>query len=101
MTSRRRKNGRIATCPACGSDILFHKNPKVGQLVTCRYCDSLLEVISYSPLELEWGFEGSLEDYYRNRYDDSDASDDWDLDNYEDYFPDTDDDSPRSIRGYS
>jgi lysine biosynthesis protein LysW len=102
MASRKWKNGKIANCPACGSDILFHKNPKVGRLVTCRICDSLLEVINNAPLELEWAFEDSLDDYYRTRHRVAEDSDDWDLDDYDDYLPDDmDDDSTLSIGGYS
>ena len=101
MASGRNKNGKVAVCPACGSDILFHKNPKVRQLVTCRICDSLLEVVSYSPLELEWAFEDSIDDYYGDRYKEPDDSDEWDLDDYNKYLlDDIDDDSYVSFRGH-
>lgn len=98
MASGNRRNGKVAVCPACGSDILFRNSPKVGRLVTCRICDSLLEVVSYSPLELEWAFEDSLDDYYQSRHEESDDLDDWDEDQDDEYLLDYEEDNPTLYR---
>lgn len=44
----------IGECPDCGSEVRFKKTPYVGQLITCRTCDTLLEVTNRFPLELDW-----------------------------------------------
>lgn len=60
MVGRRRWKGQAAICPACGTAICFTKRLGQGQFVICRECDSLLEVLSLSPLKLEWAFEEPL-----------------------------------------
>ncbi len=44
-------------CPECDNPILLGKNVKLGMLTTCPECDCLLEVISLSPLDLDYAFE--------------------------------------------
>ena len=44
----------ITFCPDCWAEIRLKKPPYVGQLVTCRRCNSVLEVINRFPLELDW-----------------------------------------------
>lgn len=51
----------IGTCPDCGAEVRFKKTPFVGQTTTCRQCDTLLEVISRFPVELDWA-EAAWED---------------------------------------
>jgi hypothetical protein len=54
--------GMATFCPACGSDMHFRKLPRRGTTVTCRQCQSLLEVTRLAPLTLEWAFEEPFDD---------------------------------------
>jgi hypothetical protein len=56
------KKGMSTFCPACGSDIHFRRLPTRGSTVTCRECQSLLEVKRLAPLTLEWAFEEPFDD---------------------------------------
>lgn len=47
----------ISECPSCGAEIRFKKTPYLGQLVSCRRCDTRLEVVQRSPIELAWAGE--------------------------------------------
>jgi hypothetical protein len=56
------KKGMVTFCPACGSDMHFRRLPTRGSTVTCRQCQSLLEVARLAPLTLEWAFEDPFDD---------------------------------------
>ncbi len=66
----------VAYCPECDSKINV-KSPKLGQIVSCRVCDTRLEVVDLKPLELDWAFEDDFDDL-----DDLDFEDD--IEEYED-----------------
>jgi lysine biosynthesis protein LysW len=51
----------VAYCPECDAKINI-KSPKLGQIVSCRVCDTRLEVVDLKPLELDWAFEDDFED---------------------------------------
>lgn len=53
----------IAICPSCGEDIKMRGNSKIGQAVTCPYCDAELEVIDLDPVELDWAYDEEWEDW--------------------------------------
>ncbi len=55
----------IGICPECGAEVRLKKTPYVGQAITCRHCDSVLEVISRFPLELDWA-EASWDDDFND-----------------------------------
>ncbi len=69
-----------ARCPECDSRIYFERRPDTGEMISCPECDTLLEVISVSPLRLDWaadepvGEPGSWGD--ENFFSDSDDDDD-------------------------
>lgn len=107
MTQRRtHKKGLSTYCPACGSDIHFRRLPRRGSTVTCRQCQSFLEVIRLAPLTLEWAFEEPFEDddfepeSYRDYHDrqsfetfdqnGDEADDDWDEEWDEDWDDEVD-----------
>lgn len=46
-----------ARCPECDSRIYFERRPDTGEMISCPECDTLLEVISVSPLRLDWASE--------------------------------------------
>jgi lysine biosynthesis protein LysW len=53
-----------AACPSCGATISIKGTPKIGMHVTCKSCDSEVEVVWLDPLELDFPmdeFEGEEE----------------------------------------
>ena len=68
MTSTKKKPV-IGACPECDADVAFTKAPFLGQKKTCPECLSELEVISLSPIELDWAYDY---DDYDEEYDDED-----------------------------
>jgi len=65
----------IGECPDCGGDVRFKKTPYIGQIITCRQCNTMLEVISRFPVELDWADEQWEEDEEIEEYDDYEPSD--------------------------
>lgn len=58
-------------CPFCGAKVTLPKSIKTGDLIYCSECDAELEVISLSPVELDWPLEAYEEDYeYEDEYED-------------------------------
>lgn len=54
-----------AACPSCGATINIKGTPKIGVHVTCKSCDSEVEVVWLDPLEFDFPmdeFEGEEED---------------------------------------
>lgn len=41
-------------CRACHSRIRFFERPELYDIVTCPECDEVFEVISLSPIRLDW-----------------------------------------------
>jgi lysine biosynthesis protein LysW len=55
-----------ATCPGCNDDIYLSKRPRLGEVIYCPSCAAELEVISLTPLELDWHLEeDEADDEYR------------------------------------
>jgi alpha-aminoadipate carrier protein LysW len=52
-----------AYCPECDEKIVLNPTPKVGKRLTCPHCDADLEVIGVDPVELDWVYEESDEDW--------------------------------------
>ena len=64
-----RKGQTVMTrCIECDSRVWFKKHPNLGDITICPECDTQLEVIRTSPLELHWAYEqyDSYEDYNSN-----------------------------------
>ncbi|MGH2581446.1 MAG: lysine biosynthesis protein LysW [Anaerolineales bacterium] len=62
----------VAVCPSCGADVNVKGTPKIGLQVTCKSCDTELEVVWLDPLELDWPmdeYEGEMEDELDTFYD--------------------------------
>jgi hypothetical protein len=76
-----------AFCPDCEEAISFKAQPKVGQRIVCSNCESELEVIETSPLELDWVYDEPVEDW-----DDDKDEGDWDDDDDDGDWEDVDDD---------
>lgn len=51
------KSKKIAICPQCDSEVRFKKPAQVGQTMSCRNCSSQLQVITTTPIELDWASE--------------------------------------------
>lgn len=52
-----------AYCPDCDGRIVFNAPPRVGKRLTCPHCDADLEVIDLDPVELDWAYDESDEDW--------------------------------------
>jgi lysine biosynthesis protein LysW len=68
-----------ALCPDCDQKIVIGPKPKKGQWVSCPHCNADLEIISLSPLELDWAQyddDEELEDDFWE--DEEEDDDDWD-----------------------
>lgn len=65
----------VAYCPECDAKINV-KSPKLGQIVSCRVCDTRLEIVDLKPLELDWAFEDDLDDFDDLEFDENDESED-------------------------
>jgi alpha-aminoadipate carrier protein LysW len=46
-----------AVCPSCGEQVSVKGTAKIGMTVTCKSCDTELEVVWLDPLELDWPME--------------------------------------------
>lgn len=83
----------VVICPSCDTRIRFGKAPRLSDVITCPECEESFEVISTSPLRLDW-----IPSYYDDEYwddddeDDDDDDDDLDYDDldYEDFSDDDD-----------
>jgi lysine biosynthesis protein LysW len=82
-----------ALCPDCGQKIIIGPKPRRGQRVSCPHCDVDLEIVSTSPLELDWPEFDADDDFEVDDWDDDEFDDDdfeeWDDD---DDVPEQDDD---------
>ena len=45
-----------AYCPNCDAAVI-KDNPRVGAMITCRECDTELEIISINPFEVDFPFD--------------------------------------------
>jgi len=52
-----------AYCPDCDERIVILPEPRLGQRVNCPYCDTDLEVINVHPLEFDWVYDWSDEEW--------------------------------------
>lgn len=80
------KHKIVAYCPGCNNEIYFKKHPKLGEFVTCPECGDLVEVVSLSPLTLDWSPDVEDEDWQDYWNDDVDETADFDdfMDDYDD-----------------
>lgn len=75
-----------ALCPDCGQKIVIGPKPKKGQWVSCPHCNADLELISISPLELDWAQYDEDDELDDDFWDDEDDEfDDWDEDEDDDF----------------
>ena len=51
-----------AFCPECNGNVTFKRTPWLGEKVTCRHCDTDLEVVDLNPIELDWTFDQDDDD---------------------------------------
>jgi lysine biosynthesis protein LysW len=78
-------NSDVAYCPECDAKINV-KSPKLAQIVTCRVCDTRLEVVDLKPLELDWAFEDDLDDLVDLDFDyDDEGNEEYEIEDYEEY----------------
>lgn len=75
----------IAFCPDCEDTIQLGDRPRVGQRVTCRSCGAELEVIETTPLELDWAFDGPIDDWEGEEEEEEEWDDDEEWEDDEDW----------------
>jgi hypothetical protein len=74
----------VILCIDCEEPITLGPNVRVGQRLLCPHCAAELEVISLSPLQLDWAldesgqeWEGDEEDDWEDEEEWEDEDDDW------------------------
>lgn len=77
----------LVDCISCGESIDLGSRARVGQILDCPNCDTLLEVISLTPAKLSWFENDSFEEdeYGDDMYYDDEFEEDFDEDNDYDY----------------
>ena len=75
----------VVTCPACDTPIHFRKKPGYGRMIVCRKCDSLLQVLNVSPLELDWAFEVPMGNFITRHNGAESGSEPWDHNEYDEF----------------
>jgi lysine biosynthesis protein LysW len=69
--SNMKPNALTAYCRACHSRIRFTERPELYDIFTCPECDEALEVISLSPIRLDWPSDfGDDDEWSDDNYDD-------------------------------
>ena len=88
MTSGVNPKLSVASCPGCGVNIRLQEPVRLGEFVICDECGDELEIVSMSPIKLDWAFEEPFdeddeefdEEFADYEYDDFDDDDDYDED---------------------
>ena len=76
----------IGICPGCGARIRFQERVQVGEFFICEECGDELEVVSASPIKLDWAFEDPFDDDFEGEGEDDFDHNDFDYDNeYDDW----------------
>lgn len=91
MTLNPQSKTEVGICPGCGARIRFLNKIEVGEFVNCEECGDELEVVSNSPIKLDWAFEDPFDDEFDGEYDDDFDDDSDDDDDYDDDDDDWDD----------
>jgi alpha-aminoadipate carrier protein LysW len=69
----------VAECPECETKIRFPQTPQMGETLTCHECGESLQVISLSPLELDWAYDDDgYEEWEEEEWEDEAWEDDED-----------------------
>ncbi len=72
-------------CPECDSEVKLGKTVKLGQQARCGSCGADLEVVSLTPVELDWVLEE--EEFDDDDFDYNDEDEEFELD-YDEEFDD-------------
>jgi alpha-aminoadipate carrier protein LysW len=78
----------VAECPECETKIRFPQAPQMGETLTCHECGEALQVVSLSPLELDWAND---DDYGEWEEDEEWEEEEWE-DDEDDEFEDDEED---------
>lgn len=68
-----------SVCPSCGAQVIVKGTPKIGAHVTCKSCDTEIEVVWLDPLELDFPmdeFEDEVEDELDSSFEEEEESGD-------------------------
>ena len=61
MQSRGKGMGK---CPSCREKIYIGERARIGQPITCSYCNDRLEIIQLNPVIFDWLYIPSEGSYY-------------------------------------
>ena len=70
----------VAECPECETKIRFPQTPPMGETLTCHECGETLQVISLSPLELDWAYDDDDYDEWEEEEWEDDEDDEYEYD---------------------
>ncbi|MFN2187856.1 MAG: hypothetical protein ACK2T3_03765 [Candidatus Promineifilaceae bacterium] len=68
-------------CPSCDAIIRLSRRPRLGAIIVCQECDESFEVVSITPLQLNWSLPDDDDEYWTGE-----DKDDYD-DQYDRYTP--------------
>ena len=92
MTSGANPKTSVANCPGCGANIRLREPVRLGEFVICDECGDELEIVSMTPIKLDWAFEEPFDE------DDEDFDEEFAAYEYDDFddddYDDDDDDDP-------
>lgn len=54
--SRTKPQKKVIECLYCNEDIYLGGNPKIGNIVECKNCESLFEIVDLEPVMIDWPF---------------------------------------------
>ena len=60
----------MVECLNCNEDIYVGNNPRVGNFITCKRCDSVFEIIELDPVMVDWPYSDDDDDNDEDLYDD-------------------------------
>jgi lysine biosynthesis protein LysW len=57
------QSSTTAVCPECEGEINLSGRIGLGMLVKCPHCETELQVVEVNPVELDWAYEETFDDY--------------------------------------
>ena len=68
----------MTKCPQCKEELHFPRPLRLGQPVTCPYCEADLEVTYSDPLELLPVLDDEDDEFWEYGYEEDESDEDWD-----------------------
>lgn len=67
-------------CLDCEEEIKISRNSKIGEIISCLFCEAQMRLLSLNPVRVDWAMDDDVLDDYDSSDDqwDDDDDDDWD-----------------------